>query len=114
MNYLKKLKALKEQKLENKPTSLAVKTAKSTYDSFGSTTSSCFSEKFMQNKNDIPETTLKKKFDILWNQATKLADWIDDEHSDVPWQERTKYVSKLLKISARIGELEILIQRSQL
>jgi hypothetical protein len=106
MNYLKKLKALKEQKPKNKPTQLTVKTAKSTYDSFGSTISSCFPGNLKPNKIIVFETSLHEQIDHLWEKAWKLADWIDNPQSNIHWQERKKYLPEVFKMSARIGELE--------
>jgi len=107
MNYLKKLKVLKEQKTENKPTQRTVKTAKSTYDSFGSTTSSCFPGNLEPNKIIVSETVLQNLIDDLWKKAWKLADWIDNAESDIPWQERAAKRPELQKMSTEIDRLKI-------
>ena len=51
--------------------------------------------------------TLNKKITILWKQADKLADWIDDERSDTHWKERRKYVPQVLEMGAEIDRLEL-------
>ena len=50
--------------------------------------------------------TIQEQIDILWNQATKLADWIDDENSNIPWQDRAARVSELQKMSLEIDRLK--------
>ena len=50
--------------------------------------------------------TLQEKIDILWNHATKLADWIDDENSNIPWQDRAARVPELQKMSLEIDRLK--------
>jgi len=49
--------------------------------------------------------TIQEKIDILWNQADKLADWIDDSSSTVPWQERAARVPELQEMSLEIDNL---------
>lgn len=53
--------------------------------------------------------TYQQQHEDLWEKAWKLADWIDDPDSDVPWQERTARVPELQKMSMMIGELECLM-----
>ncbi len=50
--------------------------------------------------------TLQEQIDILWTQAEKLADWIDDSCSAVPWQERAEKVSELQEMSLKIDRLK--------
>ena len=48
----------------------------------------------------------------LWADAWKLADWIDDADSEIPWQERTKYVPEVLAMGIEIDRLKA--QQNQL
>ena len=57
--------------------------------------------------------TLQDELNYLWDKAWSLADWIDDAESNISWKERTKYVPEVLKMSARIGELESLINKGE-
>jgi len=63
-----------------------------------------------QNKYEI---MLQLELNYLWDKAWNLADWIDDADSKIDWRERTKYVPEVLKMSARIGELELLINQEE-
>lgn len=49
---------------------------------------------------------LQNEITYLWEKAWKLADWIDDPESKIPWQERTKYVSEVLKMGREIDNLK--------
>ncbi len=50
--------------------------------------------------------TLQEQINILWNQADKLADWIDDSSSTVPWKERAAKVPELQEKSLEIDRLK--------
>jgi hypothetical protein len=108
MNYLEKLKLKispseilpklsKVKKTEEKSNPPTVKTVLSTFGSKDSKQGSFILE--------------KQKFDSLWQKAWKLADWIDDPGSTIPWQERAAKVPELQKMSMMIGELEMLIEK---
>jgi len=57
--------------------------------------------------------TLQDELNYLWDKAWTLADWIDDANSKVDWKERIKFVPEVFKMSARIGELEYLINQGE-
>jgi hypothetical protein len=58
--------------------------------------------------------SLEEKIETLWNKATQLEDWIDDPESDVPWQEKTKYVPQLQEMSLEIDCLKDQRNQNQL
>jgi len=49
--------------------------------------------------------TLQEQINDLWCQADKLADWIDDSSSTVPWQDRAARVPELQEMSLEIDKL---------
>lgn len=63
-----------------------------------------------ENKKDIIQGIYQQEHDALWQKADKLADWIDNPNSEIPWQERTTKITDLQEMSAEIdrliGELE--------
>ncbi len=57
--------------------------------------------------------THQQQHDDLWQKAWKLADWIDDSQSDIPWHERAARVPELQRMSMMLSELEVLINRQK-
>lgn len=53
--------------------------------------------------------TYRQQHNDLWQKAWKLAEWIDDSNSNIPWQERSVRVPELQEISMTIDELEMLM-----
>jgi len=111
MSYLEKLKSKmslpqalpllpKAKNEENMPMSGTALTALTTLGSKGSSRGTHISE----NK------PLQQQFDSLWEKAWKLADWIDEPESDIPWQERAAKVPELQEMSAELDRLEAIIK----
>ncbi len=49
---------------------------------------------------------LQDELNYLWDKAWKLADWIDDPESDIPWQERAVRVPEVLEMGRQIDRLK--------
>lgn len=54
--------------------------------------------------------SFQDQIDTLWIQSNKLADWIDNPDSDIPWQKRAARVPVLQRMSKELDKLEKLIQ----
>ncbi len=53
-----------------------------------------------------PEKTFQQQHADLWLQADKMADWIDDSKSAIPWQERAAKVPELQVMTLELSRLE--------
>lgn len=60
---------------------------------------------FSRGQGLKPEKTYQQEHYELWLQANKLADWIDDSNSEIPWQERTARVPELQEMAVEIDLL---------
>jgi hypothetical protein len=91
----------KVKKDENMPTGGTAKTAKRAFDSKDSGWGGHISE-------TMPSPSpagMGPEYERIWNQAWKLAEWIDDQ-SAAPIEERRARLPELNKLRARMAEIE--------